>query len=56
MHTDKASHPSSRRRVLVTGAAGELAAILIPALRDRYELLLTDRRPLAGPGDRSLRE
>jgi nucleoside-diphosphate-sugar epimerase len=33
-----------RRRVLVTGAAGYIAAQLLPALRERYELTLVDAR------------
>ncbi|MCX7670336.1 MAG: NAD(P)-dependent oxidoreductase [Anaerolineae bacterium] len=49
MSIDSASRPSLRRRVLVTGASGEMAAILLPALRERYELLLADRRPLTEP-------
>src|SRR2546425_2671992 len=34
----------AKRRVLVTGASGYIAAQLLPALRERYELLLLDRR------------
>jgi hypothetical protein len=35
---------ASRRRVLVTGASGYIAAQLLPALRERYDLVLLDRR------------
>ena len=34
----------AKRRVLVTGASGYIAAQLLPALRERYELILLDRR------------
>ena len=33
------------RRVLVTGAAGRVAQLAIPALAERYDLTLTDLRP-----------
>ena len=33
----------ARRRVLVTGAAGYIAGINLPALRERYDLVLIDR-------------
>lgn len=35
-------------RVMVTGAAGRIARLLVPRIRDRYELVLLDRVP--GPG------
>ena len=34
-----------RRRVLITGAAGEVGRLLADHLRDDYELVLTDRQP-----------
>src|ERR1051325_11052972 len=34
----------AKRRVLVTGASGYIAAQLLPALRERYELTLLDTR------------
>lgn len=41
-----------RRRVLVTGAAGYVAGQLLPALRQRYELRLTDVRDTNRQGER----
>jgi nucleoside-diphosphate-sugar epimerase len=35
-------------RVLLTGAAGGVAALLLPGLREAYDLTLTDRAPVAG--------
>ncbi|HEY8741869.1 MAG TPA: NAD-dependent epimerase/dehydratase family protein, partial [Chloroflexota bacterium] len=35
---------SSSRRVLVTGAAGYIAGVNLPALRGRYDLVLLDVR------------
>jgi nucleoside-diphosphate-sugar epimerase len=37
--------------VLITGALGGVAAMLLPALHDAYELRLTDRRGSQVPGD-----
>lgn len=37
------------QRVLVTGAAGGVATMLIPGLVDNYELRLADRVPITGP-------
>ena len=34
----------SKRRVVVTGASGAIAGVLLPALRERYELTLLDAR------------
>src|SRR5438045_41594 len=34
----------AKRRVLVTGACGYIAAQLLPALRERYDLALLDTR------------
>jgi len=39
-----------RRKVLVTGAAGYVAAQLLPALRERYDLSLLDAREVDGHG------
>ncbi|WP_020574449.1 NAD-dependent epimerase/dehydratase family protein [Actinopolymorpha alba] len=38
----------SKRRVLLTGAAGGVAQLLLPGLVDSYDLVLTDRRPVPG--------
>ena len=38
------------RRVLVTGAAGYIAGINLPALRERYDLVLVDARATRGDG------
>lgn len=35
---------SQRKKVVLTGAAGRIAGLLLPALRDRYDLVLLDRR------------
>ena len=37
--------PAARERLLVTGAAGRIGRILLPALGDRYEVRATDRDP-----------
>jgi hypothetical protein len=42
----------TRRRVLVTGAAGYIASILLPALRGRYDLTLIDVTHVDGAGRR----
>ena len=34
----------SKRKVLITGAAGYIASLLLPALRERYNLTLLDVR------------
>ena len=34
----------ARKRVLITGAAGYLSRQLLPVFRERYELVLLDRR------------
>ncbi|MEZ4635734.1 MAG: NAD-dependent epimerase/dehydratase family protein [Caldilineaceae bacterium] len=34
----------SRRKVMVTGASGLIASLLLPALRERYDLVLVDVR------------
>ena len=34
----------TRRKVLVTGAAGKIAGQVLPALRERYDLTLLDVR------------
>ena len=39
-----AQQTEQRRRVLVTGAAGYIAGINLPALRQRYDLVLLDRQ------------
>ncbi len=41
---------SHRRRVLVTGAAGYVAGLLLPALRERYDLVLVDVTPIQRDG------
>jgi hypothetical protein len=40
----------AQRRVLVTGATGYVASLLLPALRDRYDLTLIDVRATRGDG------
>lgn len=39
----------AKRKVLVTGAAGYVAAQVVPALRQRFDCRLVDARPLGGP-------
>ena len=34
----------ARKRVLITGAAGYLSRQLLPVFRERYDLVLLDRR------------
>ena len=34
-----------KRKVVLTGASGTIAGVLLPALRQRYELTLLDARP-----------
>ncbi|MGH2820018.1 MAG: NAD-dependent epimerase/dehydratase family protein, partial [Actinomycetota bacterium] len=41
----------ARLSVLLTGATGYIAAQLLPALRERYELRLTDVRREDGSGE-----
>ena len=41
----------AKRRVLITGAAGEITRQLLPAFRDRYELVLLDSRSNAEAGN-----
>ncbi len=41
----------AKRRVLITGASGEITRQLLPAFRDRYDLVLLDTRPGAPAGD-----
>lgn len=40
----------AQRRVLITGATGYIAGRLLPGLRDRYNLTLTDVRTATGDG------
>jgi hypothetical protein len=40
----------TKRSILLTGATGYIAGLLLPALRDRYDLHLTDARGTAGDG------
>ena len=35
----------TKRRILITGASGEITRQLLPTFRDRYELVLLDTRP-----------
>lgn len=42
----------SRRRVVLTGAAGTIAGLLLPALHERYDLLSVDVRPVNRAGER----
>jgi nucleoside-diphosphate-sugar epimerase len=42
---------TSRRRVLITGAAGYIGTFLRKAWRDRYDLVLTDVKAIDDPGD-----
>jgi hypothetical protein len=41
----------AQRRVLITGASGEITRQLLPTFRDRYELVLLDTRPSAHAND-----
>lgn len=43
-------NPVHRQRVLVTGAAGRIAALILPALRERYDLTLVDVRDTDAAG------
>jgi UDP-glucose 4-epimerase len=40
----------TKRSILLTGATGYIAGLLLPALRDRYDLHLTDTRSTTGDG------
>src|SRR5712692_6543435 len=37
----------AKRKVLITGAAGRIGSFIRPFLADRYDLSLTDNRPIA---------
>ena len=39
-----------RKRVLLTGAAGYVAAQMLPTLRERYDLILVDVTPATRQG------
>ena len=41
----------AKRRVLITGASGEITRQLLPAFRERYELVLLDTRPSTHAND-----
>lgn len=41
----------AKRRVLITGASGEITRQILPAFRERYELTLLDTRPSARAND-----
>ena len=41
----------SKRRVVVTGASGTIAGVLLPALRERYDLTLLDTRNTNSKGN-----
>ena len=41
----------AKRRVLITGASGEITRQLLPAFRDRYDLVLLDTGPGAHADD-----
>ena len=41
----------AKRRVLITGASGEITRQLLPAFRERYELALLDTRPSTHAND-----
>lgn len=43
---------SNRRRVVVTGASGYIASLLLPEFRERYDLVLLDVRDTNRDGDR----
>lgn len=49
--------PSTRKRVLLTGASGAVATLVRAQLAERYDLISIDRRPLKGlyPGERFVR-
>ena len=42
----------AKRKVLVTGAAGYVASLILPGLRDRYDLVLLDARDTNREGDK----
>ena len=42
----------SKRKVVVTGASGTIAGVLLPALRERYDLTLLDTRATDGDSNR----
>ena len=44
MSTDVGSSGAARRRVVITGAAGYVAGLMLPSLRPRYDLTLLDVR------------
>ena len=44
MSTDGGSLGGARRRVVITGAAGYIAGLMLPGLRQRYDLTLLDVR------------
>jgi uronate dehydrogenase len=44
----------TRRKVLITGAAGKLGQILVNGLSNRYDLVLTDKRDLSPIGKYSM--
>jgi NAD+ dependent glucose-6-phosphate dehydrogenase len=41
----------AKRRILITGASGEITRQLLPTFRDRYDLVLLDTRPSEHPND-----
>ena len=52
MSEETRSGATARRRVVVTGAAGSIAGLLLPGLRRRYELTLLDVRNEDRQGNR----
>ena len=40
MSTESGSSGAARRRVVITGAAGYVAGLMLPGLRPRYDLTL----------------
>ena len=42
---------SEKRKVVITGASGYIASLLLPAFRERYDLTLLDIRNLDGEGN-----